>query len=136
MELITLAILAVLLFGLDKLPEIIQNVAEFLRKVRAISDSAKEEIRSELGPEFCDFEFEDLHAKTFVRKHVLDGDTLGLDKIRSAMDPRAELAQVADAVREAADETAQDTAVPGHVSLAKDGQAGPPAHAAFDADAT
>ena len=76
-ELFTLAILAVLLFGPDRLPEIIQSAAEFVRKVRAISDSAKEGIRTELGPEFKDFEFEDLHPKAFVRKHLLDGDEIG-----------------------------------------------------------
>ncbi|GAA2490200.1 sec-independent translocase [Streptomyces longisporus] len=128
MELVTLAVLAVLLFGPDRLPEIIQNVSGFLRKVRELSESAKEEIRSELGPEFKDFEFEDLHPKTFVRKHVLDGnglgEGLGLDEVRSALDPRAELAQVAEAVREAADETPQEDPAPGsgaatHIDLRK-----------------
>ena len=119
LELVTLAVLAVLLFGPDRLPEIIQNVAGFLRKVREFSESAKEEVRSELGPEFKDFEFEDLHPKTLVRRHVLDGDGnglaegLGLGEVRSALDPRAELAQVAEAVREAADEGPQDDAAPG-----------------------
>ncbi|MFV5992918.1 sec-independent translocase [Streptomyces sp. NPDC056231] len=137
LEVVTLAILAVLLFGPDKLPEIIQNVVGFLRKVREFSDSAKEEIRSELGPEFRDFEFEDLHPKTFVRKHVLDGDSLGLDEIRSALDPRADLAQVADAVREATTESPREPVTPEHVSLTKDAQSGSPAHAAaFDPDAT
>ncbi|MFJ3897319.1 sec-independent translocase [Streptomyces sp. NPDC090083] len=149
-ELFTLAILAVLLFGPDKLPEIIQNASEFLRKVRAMSDDAKEGIRSELGPEFKDFEFEDLHPKTFVRKHVLDGDgsglDLGLDDIRNALDPRRELTEVADAVREAADGTAPRTAATkattaSEVTLEKAAPrpetAAPRAQgAAFDPDAT
>ncbi|MFF4798900.1 sec-independent translocase [Streptomyces sp. NPDC001351] len=119
MELVTLAVLAVLLFGPDRLPEIIQNVTGFLRKVRELSESAKDEIRSELGPEFKDFEFEDLHPRTFVRKHVLHGDGeglgdgFGLDEIRGALDPRAELTQVAEAVREAADEMPREDAAPG-----------------------
>ncbi|MFJ5306935.1 sec-independent translocase [Streptomyces sp. NPDC088350] len=137
-ELVTLAILAVLLFGPDRLPEIIQNVAEFVRKVRAFSDSAKEEVRSELGPEFKDFEFEDLHPKTFVRKHILDGDgigrDLGLDDIRSALDPRKELAEVADAVRHAADDTDPQPAAP-RVTLEKARPEGA-APSAFDPDAT
>ncbi|MFJ9629631.1 sec-independent translocase [Streptomyces sp. NPDC101175] len=140
-ELVTLAILAVLLFGPDKLPEIIQNAAEFIRKVRAFSDSAKEEIRSELGPEFKDFEFEDLHPKTFVRKHVLDGDgdgigrDLGLDDIRGALDPRKELAEVVDAVREVADDTDPRTTAP-PVTLAKTDRPEASARSAFDPDAT
>ncbi|MGH1554802.1 sec-independent translocase [Streptomyces sp. L7] len=138
-ELFTLAILAVLLFGPDKLPEIIQNVAEFVRKVKAFSDSAKEEIRSELGPEFKDFEFEDLHPKTFVRKHVLDGDgisrDLGLDEIRSALDPRKDLAEVADAVRDAADDTPRQAATP-QVTLQKADLPEESARSAFDPEAT
>ncbi|MEV6513776.1 sec-independent translocase [Streptomyces sp. NPDC051642] len=138
-ELVTLAILVVLLFGPDKLPEIIQSVAEFVRKVRAFSDSAKEEIRSELGPEFKDFEFEDLYPKTFVRKHVLDGDgiglDLGLDEIRSALDPRKELAEVADVVRDAADNTDPQTAAP-QVTLDKARRPEESLRSAFDPDST
>ncbi|MER6980628.1 sec-independent translocase [Streptomyces carpinensis] len=135
LELLTLAALAILLFGPDKLPEIIQNVAGFLRKVRAFSESAKEEIRSELGPGWEDFEFEDLHPKALVRKHVLDGDGLGLDEIRNTLDPRAELAQVADAVRDTAAETRADTEA-GRVRLMKTAPAEAPARPPFDPDAT
>jgi sec-independent protein translocase protein TatB len=106
--------------------------------VREFSESANQEIRSELGPEFEDFEFEDLNPRTFVRKHVLDsdGDGLGLDEIRSALDPRAELSQVADTVREAANEAREDAATPERVSLTKEAGTGSPAHAAVDQDAT
>lgn len=102
MELVTLAVLAVLLFGPDRLPEIIQNAAGFVRKVREISDSAKEEIRSDLGQEFPqlkDFEYEDLRPETFVRKHVLSDDGLGLGETRAALDPRPDLEDIAAAVR-------------------------------------
>lgn len=79
-------------------------------RFREFSESTQQEIRSELGPEFEDFAPEDLHPKTFVHKHVLDGDRLGLDpgldEIRSALDPRQELAEAADAVRHAADDAA------------------------------
>ncbi|MFD6325279.1 sec-independent translocase [Streptomyces sp. NPDC058442] len=136
LELVTLMVLAVLLFGPDKLPEIIQNVAGFLRKVREFSESAEQEIRSELGPEFKDFEFEDLHPTTFVRKHALDGDSLGLDEIRNTLDPKAELMRVADAVHEATCSVPQDAVAPGRVSLSKGTEAGPPARTTFDPDAT
>ncbi|WP_175420929.1 preprotein translocase [Streptomyces griseus] len=83
-------IIGVPLFGPDKLPEVIQDVTGFLRKVRASSENATREIRSELGPEFEDFAFEDPHPKTFVRKHILDGegDAFGLTALRDALDPR------------------------------------------------
>ncbi|KPC66812.1 sec-independent translocase [Streptomyces chattanoogensis] len=101
LELVALVILAVLIFGPDKLPKVIQDVMGFIRKVRAFSDSAKEDIRSELGPEFKDFEFEDLKPKNFVRKHVLEKDEYGLkelQEIRNGFDFRSEMADLGDAV--------------------------------------
>ncbi|MFD7899755.1 sec-independent translocase [Streptomyces sp. NPDC059568] len=98
LELVTIVVLAVLVFGPEKLPKVIQDASRFIRKVREFSESAKEDIRSELGPEFKDFDFEDLNPKTFVRKQLMDNDDLGLKEIRSSFDLRKEMADVADAV--------------------------------------
>ncbi|MTE20864.1 Sec-independent protein translocase TatB [Streptomyces sp. TRM43335] len=98
LEMIALIILAVLVFGPEKLPKVIQDTARFIRKVREFSDSAREDIRKELGPEFKDFEFEDLNPKNFARKHLLENEDLGLKEIRNGFDLRQELAEVTDAV--------------------------------------
>ncbi|MFV0133795.1 sec-independent translocase [Streptomyces sp. HMX87] len=97
LELVTLVVLAVLVFGPDKLPKVIQDVSRTIRKIREFSDSAKQDIRQELGPEFKDFEFEDLNPKTFIRKQ-LDNDDLGLKEIRNGFDLKKEMSEVADAV--------------------------------------
>jgi sec-independent protein translocase protein TatB len=73
------------------------HVTRTIRKIREFSDSAKLDIRQELGPEFKDFEFEDLNPKTFIRKH-LDNDELGLKEIRNGFDLKKEMAEVTDAV--------------------------------------
>ncbi|GAA0670024.1 sec-independent translocase [Kitasatospora atroaurantiaca] len=93
LEVVTLVIMAIVIFGPDKLPKLIQDVMGFVRKVRTFADSAKQDIRSELGPEFKDFEFEDLHPKTFVRKQLLGGDEdpLGFKEIRDGLDIKAAL---------------------------------------------
>jgi sec-independent protein translocase protein TatB len=102
LELVALVVLAVLVFGPDKLPKVIQDTMAFIRKVREFSDSAKEDIRRELGPEFKDFEFEDLNPKTFIRKNLMsDDDEYGLKDLKelgSTFDFRKEMAQVTDAV--------------------------------------
>ncbi|MEU8348771.1 sec-independent translocase [Streptomyces sp. NPDC048845] len=98
LEIAALVILAVLVFGPDKLPKVIQDVSRTVRKIRQFSDSAKEDIRSELGPEFKDFEFEDLNPKNFVRKQLMDNDDLGIKEIRNEFDLRKEMNEVADAV--------------------------------------
>ncbi|KJS54001.1 sec-independent translocase [Streptomyces rubellomurinus] len=93
LKLLTLAVLAIIVFGPDKLPKLIQDTMGFIRKVRSFADNAKEDIRSELGPEFKDFEFEDLHPKTFVRKQLMgDGeDPLGLKGMKDTIDIRSVL---------------------------------------------
>ncbi|MGW4564534.1 sec-independent translocase [Streptomyces sp. NPDC004561] len=97
LELVTIVVLAVLVFGPDKLPKVIQDVTRTIRKIREFSESAKQDIRTELGPEFKDFEFEDLNPKTFIRKQ-LDNDELGLKEIRNGFDLKKEMAEVTDAV--------------------------------------
>ncbi|MFG2360190.1 sec-independent translocase [Streptomyces mirabilis] len=97
LELVTLVVLAVLVFGPDKLPKMIQDVTRTIRKIREFSESAKADIREELGPEFKDFEFEDLNPKAFIRKQ-LDNDELGLKEIRNGFDLKKEMAEVTDAV--------------------------------------
>ena len=97
LEIVALVVLAVLIFGPDKLPKVIQDVSRTIRKIREFSDSAKADIRQELGPEFKDFEFEDLNPKKFIRKQ-LDNDELGLKEIRNGFDLKKEMNEVADAV--------------------------------------
>jgi sec-independent protein translocase protein TatB len=98
LELVTIIVLAVLVFGPDKLPKVIQDVMRTIRKIREFSESAKADIRQELGPEFKDFEFEDLNPKTFIRKH-LDSEDLGLKEIRNGFDLKKEMAEVTEAVQ-------------------------------------
>lgn len=137
LELVTIIVLAVLVFGPDKLPKVIQDVTRTIRKIREFSESAKQDIRQELGPEFKDFEFEDLNPKTFIRKQM-ENDELGLKEIRNGFDLKKEMAEVTDAVH------ARDTdPSPGSSSSSQGGRidmtkkpedpGGPPP---FDADAT
>ncbi len=140
LELATLVVLALVLYGPDKLPEAIRTVSAVIRKFREFSESAKRDVRDGLGPEFEDFEFEDLNPRTFVRKHVLDGDGMGLEGIRNALDPRPELKEALDSVRDMADAGAarESPAGPheGPVSLRK-GVGGPAAERPpVDPDAT
>ncbi|WP_236240097.1 sec-independent translocase [Streptomyces sp. CC228A] len=126
LELVALAILAVLIFGPDKLPKVIQDVAGFIRKVRDFSENAKQDIRTELGPEFKDFEFEDLNPKTFIRKQLAENDDLReFKELRSSFDLRKEIDDVADVVRGAAAPTAAGPSAPSPDLLKKQDTPGP-----------
>ncbi|MFG2728566.1 sec-independent translocase [Streptomyces canus] len=139
LELITLVVLAVLVFGPDKLPKVIQDVMRTVRKIREFSESAKQDIRSELGPEFKDFEFEDLNPKTFIRKQ-LDNDELGLKEIRNGFDLKKEMAEVTDAVHStdtAPSSSSGSSASGGRIDMTKKPEeSGEDNRPPFDADAT
>lgn len=94
LEIVALVILAVIVFGPEKLPKMIQDAARVIRKIREFSDNAKQDIKNELGPEFKDFEFEDLNPKTFVRKQLMENDDF--KELRSSLDLRKEISEVAD----------------------------------------
>ncbi|MFD4655124.1 sec-independent translocase [Kitasatospora sp. NPDC058444] len=93
LEVLTLVVMAIIIFGPDKLPKLIQDTMGFIRKIRSFADNAKEDIRTELGPEFQDFEFEDLNPKNFVRKQLMGGqdDPLGLKEMKDTLDIRSVL---------------------------------------------
>ncbi|MER5604209.1 sec-independent translocase [Streptomyces sp. NPDC002265] len=83
LEAVMLAVVAVFIFGPDKLPKMIAEAMRVLRKVREFTESAKQDIRKELGPGFEEFDLQDLNPKTFVRKQLaVHGDDYGLNDIQ------------------------------------------------------
>jgi sec-independent protein translocase protein TatB len=70
-KLLVLAVIALVIFGPNELPTIASQVGRALRDLRKIAESAKNDLREGLGPEFADFEIEDLNPKRFVHKHLL-----------------------------------------------------------------
>jgi len=71
-KLLVLAVIALVVFGPHELPKIASQAGRALRDLRRIAEGAKNDLREGLGPEFADFELEDLHPKRFVQKHLLD----------------------------------------------------------------
>jgi sec-independent protein translocase protein TatB len=87
-KLLVLAVIALVIFGPHELPKIASQAGRALRDLRKIAEGAKNDLREGLGPEFADFDIEDLNPKRFVQKHLLDdrnGDS----------DPRSPSAQAA-----------------------------------------
>ena len=71
-KLLVLAVIALVIFGSDELPKIASQAGRALRDLRRIAESAKADLKEGLGPEFQDFDFEDLNPRRFVQKHLLD----------------------------------------------------------------
>ncbi|GAA1758529.1 MULTISPECIES: sec-independent translocase [Streptomonospora] len=84
-EFIALAVLALVIFGPDQLPKAAAQIGRVLRQLRTMADSAKTDIQQGLGPEFKDFDVEDLNPRRFVQKHFWEsGDEDGADRSRPA----------------------------------------------------
>lgn len=83
---LVLAVLALILFGPNELPRIAQQAGRALRDLRRIAEGARADLQQGLGPEFRDFDFEDLDPRRFVRKHLLD-DLDGADGLNGAPEP-------------------------------------------------
>jgi sec-independent protein translocase protein TatB len=71
-KILILAVIALIVFGPNELPKVASQVGKILRDLRRIAEGAKADLREGLGPEFSEFDFEDLNPKTFVRKHLFD----------------------------------------------------------------
>lgn len=83
-EVLVILVVAVVVFGPDKLPKLASDLAKGLRMVRGWAQKARSEFEDELPPEFRNIDIASLHPKTFVRKALLDGDDdpLGLSRDR------------------------------------------------------
>jgi sec-independent protein translocase protein TatB len=71
-KLLVLAVIALVVFGPKELPKVAAQAGRALRDLRRIAEGAKNDLREGLGPEFADFEIEDLNPKRFVQKHLFD----------------------------------------------------------------
>lgn len=69
-ELLVIVAVAVLVFGPNRLPEFARTAGRFLRTLRQMVNTAQDDLRRELGPEF---DVRDLNPRTFVQKHLLEG---------------------------------------------------------------
>lgn len=71
-ELMVIVVVAIVVFGPDRLPDFARQAGRMVRQVRKFTESARDEIREELGPEFSDFELTDLDPRRAVRKYIDD----------------------------------------------------------------
>ena len=103
-KLLVLAVIALVVFGPHELPKIAAQAGRALRDLRRIAEGAKADLREGLGPEFQDFDFEDLNPRRFVQKHLLD------EPVNAASPIAGEMANAsADATSEANGATVRRT---------------------------
>lgn len=67
-EMLVLLLLAMFIFGPDRLPKAISDGVKMIRSLRDMARNATSDLSRELGTEIA---LEDLHPKTLIRKHLL-----------------------------------------------------------------
>ena len=72
LELAVIALVAVVVLGPDKLPDLARQAAQLLHRVRGLAHNARDELRNELGPDYADLELRDLDPRSIVRKHITE----------------------------------------------------------------
>ncbi len=73
-EIAVLVIVAVLVFGPDKLPTLAKDAARMVRTLRDLTQGARTQLRDELGPEFGDLDLRSLNPRTALQRALLDDD--------------------------------------------------------------
>ncbi|HVB43586.1 MAG TPA: sec-independent translocase [Streptosporangiaceae bacterium] len=72
-KILILGILGLIIFGPEQLPKMALQAGRALRELRRLADNAKADLSDTLGPEFRDFDLNELNPRTFVRKHLFEG---------------------------------------------------------------
>lgn len=67
-----LLLVALAVFGPDKLPDVARQAGRFIRTARRMLDNARAELGQELGSEFSDLNLRDLDPRNAVKKYVFD----------------------------------------------------------------
>jgi sec-independent protein translocase protein TatB len=82
-EVLALIVIALFVFGPDKLPRVARDAGRMLRQLREMANGARTQLKSELGPEFADLDFDSLNPRTFVRKHLFEDGTNPLEDLKN-----------------------------------------------------
>ena len=106
-ELVVIAVVAVVVFGPDRLPEYARQAGRFVRQLRNLAQNAQDQLRDELGPEYADLKLTDLDPRQAIRKHILEAmDEDDFDEPAAAAGVRGARPRRAAAVRPRGDLTA------------------------------
>ncbi len=71
-ELAVILVVAVIVFGPDKLPDLARQAGRMVRQLRTLANTAQDQLREELGPEYADLKLTDLDPRQAIRRHILE----------------------------------------------------------------
>lgn len=136
-ELILLVVLAIVMFGPERIPEFARKAAKVVYFLRNVANDATTQLKSELGPEYADLKPEDLNPKTFITKHLLNDIQEELDDLKTDIaDIKDELNDDAAMLNSSLDEVNSEMRAEGSSALTAAPVADEIEMAPFDDEAT
>ncbi len=73
-ELAVIIVLALFVFGPDRLPGMAAQAGRTLRQVRLYVKGMTDDLKNELGPELGDVDLASLNPRAFVQKHLFEDE--------------------------------------------------------------
>ena len=70
-KLLLIGVIAVFLLGPDRLPYYAGQLAKFVKGAKAFTDSAKDRMREELGPDFDDVDWKKLDPRQYDPRRII-----------------------------------------------------------------
>ncbi|NLE96453.1 MAG: Sec-independent protein translocase subunit TatB [Propionibacterium sp.] len=143
-ELVLIVVVAILLFGPDKMPEYSRKAARIFVYLKNIANNTQSTLRDQLGPEYSDLELKDLNPKAFIAKHLSQEVAAIEEAKREIEEMKATLTdatkevegEVSDAQTDAKTLMKTKSGRPGKDEQQADGEPGVYVAAPFDVDAT
>ena len=86
-EIFVVGVVAMLVFGPDKLPEFARQAGKFVHTARRMIENAKDDLGKEMGHDLSGIGFRDLDPREVVRKHLLEDDEPPTAPIARAQTP-------------------------------------------------
>ena len=70
-EFIVLVVVAVFVIGPERMPEYAAKLARLVRQLRAMADTAKEQLREQMGPEFDDVDWKQYDPRQYDPRRIV-----------------------------------------------------------------
>ena len=70
-EFVVILLLAFLLIGPERLPEVLATVRRYVREARRMADGARDQLREQMGPEFDDIDWKAYDPRQYDPRRIV-----------------------------------------------------------------
>ncbi|MDO5628371.1 MAG: twin-arginine translocase TatA/TatE family subunit [Mobilicoccus sp.] len=70
-EILVIVVLAFILIGPERLPEVLAKTRRFIREARKMADGARTQLRDQMGPEFDDIDWKSYDPRQYDPRRIV-----------------------------------------------------------------